>query len=68
MSATTYPSQATVSSSTWTLRAGYVISALTALFLLFDGVIHVLAVDPVVDSMRALGFPASAAVCWNSSA
>ncbi len=62
MSATTYPSQATVSSSTWTLRAGYVISALTALFLLFDGVIHVLAVDPVVDSMRALGFPASAAV------
>jgi len=38
-------------------RIGLVLSALTALFLLFDGVIHLLMIQPVVDSFTALGFP-----------
>jgi hypothetical protein len=38
-------------------RIGLVLSALTALFLLFDAVIHLLRIQPVVDSFTALGFP-----------
>lgn len=43
-------------------RAGQVITALTAAFLLFDGIIHVLKIEPVVDSFRELGFPGDTAV------
>lgn len=39
-------------------RAGQVISLLATAFLLFDAVIHVLAIEPVVESFRELGFPA----------
>lgn len=48
--------------STAMVRAGYVISALVALFLLFDAVIHILQIDPVVDSFTELGFPLGTAV------
>ena len=39
-------------------RAGQGISLLAGAFLLFDAVIHVLAIGPVVESFRQLGFPA----------
>ncbi|MBB4904512.1 DoxX family protein [Actinophytocola algeriensis] len=38
-------------------RAGQVISLLAVAFLLFDAVIHLLAIEPVVESFRELGFP-----------
>jgi hypothetical protein len=38
-------------------RVGQVISVVIAAFLLFDAVIHVLAIEPVVESFRELGFP-----------
>lgn len=38
-------------------RAGQVISLLAGAFLLFDAVIHVLAIAPVVESFHDLGFP-----------
>jgi hypothetical protein len=38
-------------------RTGRVISLLGAAFLLFDAVIHIVAIDPVVDSFAQLGFP-----------
>lgn len=37
-------------------RAGQVVSGLVAAFLLFDAVIHMLAIEPVVASFRDLGF------------
>ena len=43
--------------STKWLWAGRVLSALAALFLLFDGVIHVLKIAPVVDAFAQLGYP-----------
>jgi len=43
-------------------RTGLVISALAGLFLLIDAVIHILAIDPVVESFRQLGFADSAAL------
>ena len=43
-------------------RAGTVISVLVGAFLLFDAVIHVLRIGPVVESFADLGFPAGAAV------
>ena len=45
-----------------TVRVGQVISGLIAAFLLFDAVIHIVKIDPVVDSFRTLGFPIGTAV------
>lgn len=39
-------------------RAGQVVSLLAIAFLLFDAVIHMLAIEPVVESFQQLGFPA----------
>ena len=39
-------------------RAGQAISLLATAFLLFDAVIHMLAIEPVVESFQQLGFPA----------
>jgi len=44
------------------LWTGWVISAIAVLFLLFDGILHVLKPQPVVDSFAQLGFPLSLAV------
>jgi hypothetical protein len=43
-------------------RVGQVVSLLVTAFLLFDAVIHLLAIEPVVDSMRELGFPTGQAL------
>jgi hypothetical protein len=43
----------------WT---GRVLSGLGMLFMVFDGVIHVMNVQPVVDAFTELGYPVSAAV------
>ena|SRR5437016_10083772 len=43
--------------STQRLWTGRVISALGALFLLFDGIIHILKITPVVDAFAQLGYP-----------
>jgi hypothetical protein len=43
-------------------RAGQVISALVVLFMVFDGVIHMMKIAPVVDGFAPLGFPLSVAV------
>jgi hypothetical protein len=43
-------------------HVGQVVSLLVAAFLLFDAVIHVLAIEPVVESFRELGFSSDAAL------
>ncbi|MPZ85081.1 MAG: DoxX family protein [Actinophytocola sp.] len=43
-------------------RVGAVVSVLAGVFLLFDAVIHVLRIGPVVESFADLGFQASVAV------
>jgi hypothetical protein len=43
-------------------RVGLVLSAVTTVFLLFDSVIHILNIEPVVEAMRDLGYPAGSAV------
>jgi DoxX-like family len=43
-------------------RTGTVISGIAALFLLFDAVIHILAIEPVVESFGELGFTDGAAL------
>jgi hypothetical protein len=50
----------TASSSKTMVRAGYLLSALAILFLLFDVVGKVLQPAAVVESMAQLGYPASA--------
>ena len=40
------------------LWAGHVISGLAVLFLLFDAVIHVMQIPPVVEASAQLGYPA----------
>ena len=42
--------------------AGRIASALPALFLTFDAVIHIMKIAPVVDAFAQLGYPISAAV------
>ena len=42
-------------------RLGAALTALVALFLLFDSLIHLLGIQPVVDSFAALGYPVSVA-------
>ena len=41
------------------LWTGRVLSGLAVLFLLFDGVIKLVPIQPVTDSLRELGYPAS---------
>jgi hypothetical protein len=43
-------------------RTGLVLSALAVLFLLFDGVIHILKIAPVVETFTQLGYPVEVAV------
>ena len=43
----------------WTAR---VLTAVPVLFLLFDTVIKLMRIDPVIDSFTALGYPASLAL------
>ena len=43
-------------------RSGQVISALVVLFMVFDGVIHVMKIAPVVDAFAQLGYPLRMAV------
>jgi hypothetical protein len=44
------------------LWAGRILSALSILFLAFDGVIHMLKPAPVVEAFAQLGFPLSVAI------
>jgi hypothetical protein len=44
------------------LWAGRIITALPVLFLVFDGVTHIMQIAPVVDSLHQLGYPVSLAV------
>jgi|SRR5579859_550036 len=44
------------------LWAGRVMSALPILFLIFDGVTHLMQIAPVMDAFRQLGYPTSLAV------
>ena len=54
----TYDASGTVSKGQlWT---GRVLSALGALFMVFDGVIHILRITPVVDAFAQLGYPLGA--------
>ena len=52
----------TASSSRKALWAGRLISALSVLFMLFDGVIKVMTVAPVVEAFARLGYPVSTAL------
>ena len=45
----------------WRIRAGFAVSALPVLFLLFDSVIKLLVIPPVVESFAQLGYPVSLA-------
>jgi hypothetical protein len=45
------------STSSRNLWAGRIISGLAVLFMLFDAVIHVLKITPVVEAFAQLGFP-----------
>jgi DoxX-like family len=49
----------TVSTSKTTLWAGRIITALVALFLLFDSVGHLIVPAPVAEAFARLGFPLS---------
>jgi hypothetical protein len=51
----TYPTASSV--STKRLWTGRVLSALAAIFLLFDGIIHILKITPVVEAFAQLGYP-----------
>jgi hypothetical protein len=44
------------------LWAGRIISVLMVLFLLFDGIIHILRIEPVVKAFAELGLPMSISV------
>ncbi|GCE07950.1 DoxX family protein [Dictyobacter aurantiacus] len=52
----------TTSVSKTSLWIGRVLSALAALFLLFDGITHVVQISPVVDSLNQLGYPVNLAL------
>ncbi len=47
---------APVAATRTVVRIGQVVSALVTVFLLFDAVIHIAAIAPVVDGARTLGF------------
>lgn len=44
------------------LWTGRILTALAALFLLFDGITHVMQVAPVAEAMNQLGYPANLAL------
>ncbi len=44
------------------LWSGWIMSAVAILFLLFDSVIHVMKIPPVVESFGQLGYPAGLAL------
>ncbi len=44
------------------IRTGQIMSALVALFMVFDSVIHILRIAPVVDGFAQLGYPLRVAV------
>lgn len=52
----------TVPTSKTQLWAGRIITAIPVLFLLFDGVIHMMQIAPVVQSFNQLGYPLSLAL------
>lgn len=53
------PAHSHVPTTTRAVRAGQVVTALVAAFLLCDAVIHVVNIAPVVEGSRALGFDPS---------
>ncbi len=57
---TTYA--ATNTAKTRRVWTGRVLSALGVAFMLFDGIIHILKISPVVDAFAKLGFPLGASV------
>lgn len=44
------------------IKTSYVLSGIVVLFLLFDGTIHILEPQPVVDAFAQLGYPLSVSV------
>jgi len=48
--------------SNWTLRAGYILSAIPVLFLLMDGIMKLFRPAVVVDATRELGYSESVIV------
>jgi hypothetical protein len=44
------------------LWIGRILTVLAVLFLLFDGVTHILQIPPVMDAFKQLGYPASVAL------
>ena len=53
---------ATNTGTTGRIWTGRVLSALGVAFMLFDGIIHILKISPVVDAFAKLGFPLGASV------
>ena len=51
----------TARTAKWRFRAGIVLSAFPVFFLLFDSVIKLLEIEPVVESFAQLGYPNSLA-------
>lgn len=51
---TTLPSEAGSKNRLWT---GRILSGIAALFMVFDGIIHLMKIQPVVDAFAQLGFP-----------
>lgn len=51
------PVTASDTTSKRNLRVGWILSGIGILFLLFDSVIHLLVISPVVDTFNQLGFP-----------
>lgn len=50
------------STSSRSLWAGRILSGLAILFMVFDAVIHILKISPVVEAFGQLGYPLSTAV------
>lgn len=46
----------------WSLRAGWILTALPVLFLIFDGAIKFTTIPPVVEAFERLGYPAHLAM------
>ena len=53
---------ATAPVSSRRLWTGRVLSGLGALFMIFDGTVHILRITPVVDAFAQLGYPLGASV------
>jgi hypothetical protein len=57
----THATTETRPTSNTTVWTGRIMTGLAALFLLFDGVIHVMKIAPVVEAFAQLGYPATLA-------